>query len=31
MKKSVKIALINVFQLEFGPGSALGDELRLSV
>ena len=27
MKKSVKIALINIFQLEFGPVSALGDEL----
>ena len=28
MKKSVKFALINVFQLEFGPVSALKDELR---
>ena len=28
MKKIVKKALINVFQLEFGSVSALGDKLR---
>ena len=31
MKKLVKVALINVLELEFGPVSALGNELKSRV